>query len=504
MTDKIRYSNLIPFVAILVWSFCSTLSAQQFRQPNIPPDPGSMSGETDAGPLPGKAVQENQNRTDNFVPNSSKESLGFVPVRPKSGSLNDDDAQILGSRTMEQERILEKIRDGNFGEQSEGVERQQGPQIIRKRYDNGKDHLVRQVLQDEQGNFYNHGPWQLFNRRGDLMASGQFVDGLMDGTWERWHTAKSGGMFATKPFTEFEGPYVSTATFSNGKLHGVWVISDRYRRKIVEVPYQNGKRHGSATWWYPSSERMRVITFNEGTLDGPMYEWDDKNKLVRNDEFINGQKVIRQVTLYRPKQRSSESYYLEAELSLETDDNWWDAEPAQYVQLGSRVQHGPTFAWHNNGQRKMAGQYKNDTRVGQFTWWHENGQKSLMGRYDENGTKVGLWTWWHENGMKSIQGSYDEDNAIGEWIWWDKNGQVRDRDDLGQSPESSGELIQPQEDNSEDPNAENETVEQEDQVKSGVGDPPKQGIEEMEEISPLNIDENDSKEENPSDSEINL
>ena len=492
MTSEINIQKLILITATLVMAGGPTY-AQQFRQPSFPAPPTSSPQQGD-GTIQGKVIRGNLGTSDRFVPKTSDDSLGFVPVRPRSGEMGAIDPQVLGSRSSQQERILEQIREGNFSSDGPSLDRQSGPQIIRKRYDNGKDQLVRQVMQDEEGNFFNHGPWQLFNRRGDLMASGQFDNGLMDGTWERWHMSNFGGIFATKPFTEFDGPFISTATFSKGKLDGVWVISDRYRKKIVEVPYRGGKRNGTATWWYPSSQRMRVITFNDGVLDGPMYEWDANKKLVRNDEFIKGQKVIRQRTMYRPRQPSSESYYLEAELSLESQDNWWDAQPAEYVQLGQRVQHGPTFAWHSNGLRKMTGQYNNNTRVGQFTWWHENGQRALNGRYDDDGLKTGAWTWWHDNGMKSISGIYDADKAIGQWTWWDEDGQVTQREDFGEDAQSNGVLSEPNpdaDDNETSPTDESEADSDETQ-------PPKEGIENMEEISPLNLDEDASNNEDDS------
>ena len=427
---------------------------------------------------------------DGFVPNSSGEGLGLVPVRPRTGKLGINGVQNFrpdysSGRTASQERIIDQIRADNFDVEDGTSTNQAGPQTIRQRYEDGRDQLVRQVIQDEEGNYYNHGPWRLYNRRGEIVATGQFVDGYMDGTWERWHSKNSSQMFQNQPFTQFEGPFVSNATFKNGKLHGVWVISDRGRQKIVEVPYRNGKRHGTATWWFPNSERMRVINFKDGALDGPMMEWNKELELVRNDEFINGQKVIRRRTMYRPKQPSSESYFLDAELSLEEDDNWWDAEPAEYVQVGSRVQHGPTYAWHDNGQRKMVGHYRDDVRVGKFFWWHSNGQKALTGNYEE-GSKKGIWKWWHANGMKSIQGMYEGDQPVGVWTWWDENGRVKDREDFGD--DSTGLLVDPG-------NAESDAETSEQQDPTSDQQPPELDSSEMEEISPLDPVEFESDED---------
>lgn len=481
---KIRLARFLRFklvAALAYFAVMASVDGQQFRSPIVP------DGNPYIAEAPGTIIQgvfqqagRPQQSVDPFVPRTGKGGLGLTPVRPRVGKLGasgiqDFEPDYSSGRSGDQERIIDQIRSGNFDSKTENTG-STGPQIIRQRYEDGKDQLVRHVIQDENGNYRNHGPWTLYNRQGEAVATGQFLNGLMDGTWERWHAANSSPMFQNKPFTEFQQPFVSNATFKNGKLDGAWVISDRGRRKVVEVPYRNGKRHGTATWWYPNSERMRVINFTDGALDGPMLEWNTKTELVRNDEFIDGQKVIRTRTMYRPKQPSSEAYYLDAELSLEGQDNWWDAEPAEYIRIGDRVQHGPTFAWHENGLRKMVGQYQNDTRVGKFVWWHKNGQKALEGRY-ENGAKVGTWKWWHENGMKAIEGSYANNQASGEWTWWDKRGNITERDDFGDG--ASDVLIKPKADDSDnDPDSSPEQQKQE-------TDPPESGFDELEQISPL-------------------
>ncbi|MEM9413267.1 MAG: hypothetical protein AAGA30_19310, partial [Planctomycetota bacterium] len=373
--------SFLPILTFFIGLIANELFSQEFRQPTID---SQFNG----------SQNKSNTTSQKFVPAGGKDGFGLIPVRPRGKANATGMPQVAPNenlgRTINQEKILDRIRSGNFENDNESITISSKPQIIRQRYKDGKIQLVRQVIQDENGNYYNDGPWRLYNRSGQLMASGQFSDGAMDGSWERWHAANSGGIFQTQPFSQYKGPFISTATFNQGNLDGVWVISDQYRRKIIEIPYKNGKRDGTATWWYPSSERMRVANFRNGELDGALREWNTDNQLVRNDEYVRGQRVVRETVFYRPKQKSSESYFLDAELSLEEADNWWDAEPAEYVRLGSRIQHGPTFAWHDNGQKKMSGHFKNNVRVGRFMWWHPSGQKALMGRYDEDGKKNGV------------------------------------------------------------------------------------------------------------------
>ena len=160
---------------------------------------------------------------------------------------------------------------------------------------------------------------------------------------------------------------------------------------------------------------------------------DEENKLVRDEEFLQGKKIIREVSYFRPKQKETEKFFLDAKLEIDGQDNWWDAQPAPLVSTGERLQHGRTLSWYDNGLPKMKGQYVDGDRVGRFTWWHANGNKQLEGEY-ELGAKVGLWTWRHENGMKAIEGYFENDQAVGTWKWWQDDGKIEAEEDLSRNP----------------------------------------------------------------------
>ncbi len=302
---------------------------------------------------------------------------------------------------------------------------------IVQRYPDGKPQIEREVVQDANGNYVNDGTWLVLARQDErsIIASGEYRMGVMHGIWQRQHTSETSGLFATKPFSLFKAPFLSVATFDNGKLEGMWTLSDAYERKMFEAPYRNGQRSGTATWWYPSLNKMREVTFSAGVLDGHLKEWDEDGKLTRDEEFIDGQKVIRNLTFYRPKQKESENSFLEAKLTTDGEDNWWAAQPAPLVSVGKRLQHGPALSWYDSGLPKMKGQFADGERVGRFTWWHPNGNKQLEGAY-EKGQKVGRWNWWHENGMKAIEGSYEANLQVGDWRWWDIAGKLEHKQQM--------------------------------------------------------------------------
>ncbi|MFN5706829.1 MAG: toxin-antitoxin system YwqK family antitoxin [Planctomycetota bacterium] len=298
-------------------------------------------------------------------------------------------------------------------------------EVVKQHYPDGKVQIEREVTQDLEGNYFNHGYWRLFGPSGQTLADGVFQYGLMEGPWSRWHPAQPEGLFKLRPFNLFRGPFLSTATFVGGKLDGVWQITDSSQRKIMEVAYRNGKRHGLSAWYYPDSSRMREQYFNDGILDGTLTEWDERGRETRRDEYVKGRRVVTETANYRPQQKKSEITYLDPLTELAGPDDWWEATPAAFKSIGRKVEHGSCGTWFENGQPQMQGQYDNGKRFGNWTWWHANGMKQLSGRFEAD-KKVGQWIWWHANGQKAIEGNYQADQAAGVWNWWDEKGRKTD------------------------------------------------------------------------------
>jgi len=322
---------------------------------------------------------------------------------------------------------LQDLQDGGGGVR----------EVIIQRYPNGNPQIERQVIQDEQGNFLNDGYWRVYSQSGnqDVIAAGNYRRGKMHGMWMRKHAKESSPLFQTVPFSLFEGPFISIAMFQDNRLEGMWTIMDEGERKIFEMPYQAGTRNGTASWFYPSLNKMREVTFRDGLIHGRLREWDEQKKLTRDEEFIEGRRLIRNVTYYRPQQAESETYFLEGQMQTLGTDNWWQAQPARMTTEGQRVQHGPINLWHDNGLPKMKGEYANGVRVGKFTWWHPSGTKQSEGVYQE-GKKNGRWTWWHANGMKSSEGLFDDDSPTDSWTWWDQEGKVIERRTFGEAQQT--------------------------------------------------------------------
>lgn len=447
--------------------YTSVALPQHFRTPNIP---GSKS-------LDGKSIQPATqiSTQDNLVPIRSAPVATEKPeyIFPSQtggrsqGRLNGEfllGHPVAGERTTEQQLDEQTLNDflrsqerNQFERTDSGFESLPQPmsdspdartpnglEVIKQRYPDGKPRIIRHVAQDKEGNYFNHGPWEVLNKAGQVIASGTYKNGLMHGQWKRQHATESGGMFGTKPFDLFQGPFLSVARFKNGKLEGLWTIYDQYRQKIFEIPYQDGIRHGIANWYYPNGAKMREATFKKGLIDGEILNWNDGEKLVSREQYVDGRKIVRNTTFYRPNAKKSENYFLGSKLEPEDRDDWWKAKPTPFLPSGREVQNGPSMSWYANGQPKKRGQYKDDQPVGKFIWWHENGNKHIEGFYVK-GKKARRWTWWFENGMKKVEGAYRDDQPTGNWRSWHSDGDLRNQKDYS-ADEESGDDTEPDND----------------------------------------------------------
>lgn len=417
--------TMLVFFAVIAWLLCSLIAAGQ-QNPIQPFDFGLSNGTASDTPSPMSPIVPKRHQgpvaLENFL--LPLDDAG-QDTRSSSDQHHGDESPFRSSSFSR--RNQDDVEEVDLGESvGRRVPLSNQTETIYQRYPDGKVQIERLVAQDADGNFYNHGPWKLLSPSGQTIAEGVFQLGLMEGTWQRWYAGGEDTIFALRPFSMFRAPFLSHGTFRNGKLHGVWVIHDQQQRKVMDITYRDGQRHGTATWWYPNGTKMREVAFHQGLLDGPLREFDERGEVTRTEDYVRGRKVVIETANYPSGKKFVEAAFLEPLLELERDDNWWDARPAEFRQRGVREQHGPVNVWYENGQPLMQGQFVEGERQGTFTWFHANGQRQLVGSY-HRGEQVGTWTWWHENGLKATQGAYEREHPVGPWTWWSTEGQVVDR-----------------------------------------------------------------------------
>lgn len=296
--------------------------------------------------------------------------------------------------------------------------------VVRERYPNGRIRVERHVALDADDNYVNHGRWRMWNRAGAVIMEGTYRRGIAHGIWSRWYQAGEAALLGQQPFSQFTPPFLSRATFEDGKLNGVWSMSDRQQRKMFEIAFASDQRHGKATWWHPSGYKLREMTFREGLVDGEQLAWTNGGQPLPNETFESGQKIAQKTERHPNRRKRAEGQFIYQAVQQTREDDWWACQLAEYVPGTDGQKQGVWRTWHTNGQLEMEGRFERDQPRGEFTWWHENGQKALAGAYNDAAQLDGEWTWWYENGQKRSRGEYRAGAPIGPWKWWEENGKL--------------------------------------------------------------------------------
>ncbi|MFK7817560.1 MAG: toxin-antitoxin system YwqK family antitoxin [Planctomycetaceae bacterium] len=299
-------------------------------------------------------------------------------------------------------------------------------ETVEEKYEDGRVRIRREVTLDMSGNYVNHGSWTMFDRESNEIASGRFNNNRRDGDWMRKYEFGRVKVLNNPPYSVFEGPYISKATFKDGKLDGKWTIADNEGRVCSEWNYKDGLLDGEALWNFTSGAPYKKMTYKQGMLDGAYKEWSQKDEVIADDTYQAGRKLASKQKLYENGAVMWEGMFLHERVEMETSDDWWNCEPAVYKTAGEPIRHGKLTSWYRTGQKQSEGIFQDNVRAGEFTWWHKNTQKAVQGTFKDD-KPHGTWNWWHENGQKSIQGQYDMGQATGDWLYWKSNGRLEKR-----------------------------------------------------------------------------
>jgi antitoxin component YwqK of YwqJK toxin-antitoxin module len=307
------------------------------------------------------------------------------------------------------------------------VPRSEGMKVepVTERYPNGNPKVERQVILDAAGNYINQGTYTMYGPDGKVLKTGEFQHGKQEGKWTQNLAKDEGQLFSAEQQKEFASPFVSEATFVDGKMQGPWTIKDRDAKKIIEWNFENAVRHGTWTWWHSNGQKWLEATYRNGSLNGELLEWDRDGKIASQSTYIDGRVLAKVVGWHALGQKHFEGAYLRVQSVPEPVYDWWTgtATSTPAPPTGQDQKHGVWIGWYRNGNKKTEGQYDRDLPTGKFTWWYENGQKQAEGEY-EAGVRSGEWFTWHANGLKESQAAYVNGKLIGTWMRWDAEGKM--------------------------------------------------------------------------------
>lgn len=234
------------------------------------------------------------------------------------------------------------------------------------------------------------------------------------------------------------------------------------------------KKQGIWKDFYEDLSVKKEQKFNDDSLDGYVKEFDKKGNLLSTKKYNNGKQILKapeiaNVEVYRDVYEDGtlkyEGVYSEGvaigthfkylqkrrcDSSLILVDDSTLKEPTYRNKLvcrnvaipdscieyfdGTVVARGAVDSvrnrigiwteFHNTGEFKGKGTYKEGNRTGEWEFYYPNGKIEQKGKYDKKGRAQGIWKWYYESGNIYREENYVNGKREGELKDFDEKGKI--------------------------------------------------------------------------------
>ena len=230
------------------------------------------------------------------------------------------------------------------------------------------------------------------------------------------------GIEGQQTFYHENGEIMSTGEFVDGVEHGEWKYYNEKGALQVIANYDKGVESGEWTWYYDHGEIMRVGHYAQGLNHGIWINY-----------YENG--VV-----------SDSSIYQEGRLNGPSITRFDNGKLFQTGNYKRDRQDGIWQIFFDNGQLNSEGNYIAGEPNGLWNYWQENGKKSLEVDY-ESAEKFRILNTWNEKGEPKVvdgegvhQMFYDDGTLLekgrifdghrgGRWTSYHPNGQLKTEGD---------------------------------------------------------------------------
>ena len=291
------------------------------------------------------------------------------------------------------------------------------------------------------------GPQKTFYTTGKVKTVTYFINGKAEGQ-----------------ALEFSADSLITgiSTFKGGILQG-------YER--INQKDELNRKQGIWKDFYENMELKKVQRFNDDSLDGYVKEFDNKGNLVSTKKFTNGKRIlnapeIANVEIYREVYDDGtlkyEGVYSEGEpigthyhyiQKLRCDSSLFRRDdttdifirkvfcrnvpvPDSAIEYFSGVmiakgavdsvrnRVGLWSEYHNTGEFRGKGLYKDGNRIGDWEFFYAGGKLEQKGKYDKKGRAQGVWKWFYEGGKLMREENYVNGKREGDLTDYDEEGNI--------------------------------------------------------------------------------
>jgi len=255
---------------------------------------------------------------------------------------------------------------------------------------------------------------------------------------------------------------IGISTYKGGILQGYEKINQKD---------ENNKKQGIWKEFYDNQEVKKEQKFNDDSLDGYVKEYDRKGNLLGTKKYSFGKQIfnapeIANVEVYREvfedgtlkyegvysdgveigthykyiqKRRCDSSSFRRDDTTdvfikrlvcrnVPIPDSAVEYFDGTVVARGAvdslRNRIGIWTEFHNTGEFRGKGVYKEGNRTGDWEFFYASGKLEQKGKYDKKGRSQGLWKWYYESGKIWREETYINGRRDGDLKDYNEEGNV--------------------------------------------------------------------------------
>ena len=239
----------------------------------------------------------------------------------------------------------------------------------------------------------------------------------------------------------------------------------------------NNRKQGIWKDFYENLEVKKEMKFNDDSLDGYVKEYDKKGNLLSTKKFNNGKPILNAPEIanvevyteqfqdgtlkyegvysdgvaigthfkYKQKFQCDSSFILKDDSTVNLNappiyiskmvcrnvpvpDSAIEYFDGVVVARGAvdsvRNRIGIWSEFHNTGEFKGKGVYKEGNRTGDWEFFYASGKLEQKGKYDKKGRTQGIWKWFYESGKIWREELYVNGKREGELKDYDETGKI--------------------------------------------------------------------------------
>nr|MBI1230707.1 hypothetical protein [Cytophagales bacterium] len=228
-----------------------------------------------------------------------------------------------------------------------------------------------------------HGPYEVYDNFGNLIQSGNLVQGKKEGPFiylypgttdtlriiNYQNNLREGEAFSW----HVSGELAQKATYKEDVLTGE-VIAYHEEGTVRNIThFKDNVPHGNFKEYYASGILAESAVYDNGLYEGERLQYDDSGKLIQKSTYSSGNLEGAEVT-YSPQ-----------------------GNVLSEISYARGVKHGPSIVYYENGNVEKKGQYIKGRPHGEFITYREDGQIAEVSMFNK-GRPVGEVIAYHENG----------------------------------------------------------------------------------------------------------